>query len=392
MKLIRLGLVIVFLILFQGPVESGVLLNRVHFKAVGDIMVHDVQYRSVYDHKTGEYDFTPMFLPAKEALKADILVGNLETTLSGPEIGYSSYPRFNSPDNLATTLHSFGFNLLFTANNHSLDKGVKGLKRTIEVLRKNNVKHTGTFINPEDRDELVIITANGIRFGFLSYTYGTNGLLPPRGQEYVVNLIDIPLIQEDIEKAKGQVDMVVVGLHFGDEYQRQPNHYQRDIAYKVAEAGADIILGSHPHVLQPFEFIDLGDRETFVVYSLGNFVSGQKGRYKDSGAILELVIEKSLFDHQPKIVEVNFTPVWVRRFHHENRLRMEVIPYQKEITTQKILSNHEILKLEEVNNDVLELWAPINRRPSVGQLLGVWANVSLPISNPKSWFPLLLKN
>lgn len=385
MKTLKTVLIIILLVSLSSPVEGSALVNRIHFKAVGDIMVHDVQYNSAYNYQTGQYDFTSMFQPVKEALQADILVGNLETTLSGPELGYSSYPRFNCPDSIAETLRDCGFNLLFTANNHSLDKGVKGLRRTIDVLDQNNILHTGTFKSPEDREGLTIINANGISFGFLNYTYGTNGLLPPQGEEYVVNLLDVAQIEKDIKKIRNQVDLVVVGLHFGIEYQREPHPQQRALALRIAQGGADIILGSHPHVLQPYEFIQVGDREVFVVYSLGNFVSGQKGRYKDSGAILELVIEKSPFVKGPKIMEVNFTPVWVRRYFAENRLRMEVIPYQNYHKLEGKLNNQELRILAQVNSDVQEVWSPLKRYNLPIELIKLSKNIYLPGLNINPW-------
>lgn len=385
LKTLRIVLIILLLFSLQSPVEGGALVSRIHFKAVGDIMVHDVQYNSAYNYQTGQYDFSPMFQPVREALQADLLVGNLETTLSGPELGFSSYPRFNSPDNIAETLSNLKFDLLFTANNHCLDKGVSGLRRTIDVLDKNNILHTGTFKKPEDREEILIIMVKGMSFGFLNYTYGTNGLLPPQGEEYVVNLLQLNQIEEDIAKIRNKVDLVVVGLHFGVEYQREPNLQQREIVKSIADSGADIILGGHPHVLQPYEFIKVGDREAFVAYSLGNFVSGQKGRYKDSGAILDLVIEKSLFDKRPRIVEVDFTPVWVRRYFAESRLKMEVVPYENSTNTQ--FNNQDLRAIAQVNSDVQEVWSPLKRSNFLLELIKLSTSVYLPGVNVNPWLP-----
>ncbi|MDK2822930.1 MAG: hypothetical protein PWQ67_1933 [Clostridia bacterium] len=393
----RLKLKVIYLLLLlyfslAPSAQGAVLLQRVHLKAVGDIMVHDVQYRSAYNWQDNTYDFMPMFEPVQEELKADILVGNLETTLSGSELGYSSYPRFNSPDNIAETLKKLGFDLLFTANNHCLDRGELGLKRTLEILDKNNIQHTGTFVNNTERDKPTIITTNGISFGFLNYTYGTNGLNPPKGKEYLVNYLELEKIKVDISNLRPLVDMIVIGLHFGNEYWREPTQEQKNLVHELARAGADIILGTHPHVLQPFEFIVTEHGKTFVVYSLGNFVSGQKQRYRDSGAILNLVIEKSLLDRRPKIVKVDYTPVWVRRYVLQKRLQMEVIPVKANFRLKYPLTDLEYKKLAQVERDVQEIWKPFNNDNKINNLLGIWANNYLSVIDPKSWLTILIKS
>jgi len=389
-KFILTFFILILSSLVMKPVEAAMLLQRVNLKAVGDIMVHDVQYRAAYDRQTGNYDFFPMFKPVKEDLKADVLIGNLETTLSGPLLGYSGYPRFNSPDNLAETLAELGFDLLFTANNHCLDKGEYGLRRTIEMLDKNGITHTGTFQSMEDREKPRVINANGISFGLLNYTYGTNGLKIPPDKEYLVNYINLEKIVNDISKLRPLVDMVVVGLHFGNEYWQTPSAEQRFLSYEAVKAGADIILGSHPHVLQPFEFIEVDHRKGFVVYSLGNFVSGQKQRYTDSGAILNLVIEKSIFDDRPQIVKVDYTPVWVRRYVNLGQLRMEVIPLKEEPSSQISLTALEQQKADEVISDVQKIWQPIKHGKNFNSILSVWANNYIPLIDPKLWLPALI--
>lgn len=386
--------VVVFLIIFSvinSPVYGAVFLQRVNMKVVGDIMVHDVQYRSVYNWQNKSYDFSPMFAPVREELKADLLIGNLETTLGGQELGYSGYPRFNSPDSIVETLKSLGFDLLFTANNHSFDKGEEGLKRTLEVLNKNDIHHTGTFDSPQSREKPCILKQNGISFGFLNYTYGTNGLRPSPGKEYLINYIDLKQINIDIKKIRPLVDLVVVGIHFGTEYQREPNDEQKFIVHEMVKAGADIILGSHPHVLQPYEIITVDQRECFVVYSLGNFVSGQKKRYTDSGAILELVIEKSLLDKKPKIVNVNYLPIWTRRYVADSRLKMEVVPVRPEIVQKKSFSPGEIRKHNQALEDVKEVWSPLKTNESVNMIFSSWANKVSPITNPNFWLEVMLK-
>ncbi|NLT95916.1 MAG: CapA family protein [Clostridia bacterium] len=383
-------LVLILSLLIQHPVHGAVFLQRVCLKAVGDIMVHDIQYQQAFDPKTGTYDFYPMFAKVKKNLEADILVGNLETTLSGQELGFSGYPRFNSPDNLAETLAKLNFDLLFTANNHCLDKGEYGLRRTIEVLDKNNILHTGTFRSRDEAQKPCIITAKGISFGFLNYTYGTNGLKVPEGKEYLVNYIDVEKMVRDIGTLRPLVDMVVVGLHFGNEYWQNPSEEQRFLVKEAVNAGADIILGSHPHVLQPFEFIDVEGKKAFVVYSLGNFVSAQKQRYTDSVAILEIIIEKSILDKHPKIVQVDFTPIWVRRFYELGRLKMEVIPVENYNEAGIPLTAFDEEKIVQVNSDVNKMWVPVKEKNKNNLVFSLWANNFLPVANPLRWLPALV--
>ncbi|MFZ7101689.1 MAG: CapA family protein [Peptococcaceae bacterium] len=388
---IKFLIFLMFFFILVPPAYGALLLQRVNFKAVGDIMVHDVQYRSALDQETGEYDFLPMFAPVREELAADLLVGNLETTLSGQDLGYSGYPRFNSPDSIAGALKELGFDLLFTANNHSLDQGEYGLKRTLDVLDKNGIRHTGTFNSPQARDIPGIITKNGLTFGFLNYTYGTNGLTPPAGKEYLINYLDLKIVRNEIKELRPLVDVVVVAVHFGTEYLREPTNEQRYIVTEIAKAGADIILGGHPHVLQPYEFINVENRQCFVVYSLGNFVSGQKQRYRDSGAILELIIEKSVLDQAPKIVKVNYTPVWVRRYVAFNRLKMEVVPVKNNLVLDHPLTISELSKSNQVLDDVQEVWSPIKKSQPINSVFSAWANSLFPITNPESWMAVIME-
>ncbi|MFZ5945517.1 MAG: CapA family protein [Bacillota bacterium] len=379
------------IILFSPPASGTVFVQRVNLKAVGDIMVHDVQYRSAYNYQTQDYDFLPMFKPVLKELEADLLIGNLETTLSGEKLGYSGYPRFNSPDNIAVTLKEIGFNFLFTANNHSLDKGEYGLVRTLEILDKLHLNHTGTFADADAKRKPSIIKINGISFGFLNYTYGTNGILVPKGKDYMINYIDESQIEREIKELIPLVDMVIVGFHFGNEYWRTPSDEQRKIVLHAAQAGADIILGAHPHVLQPYEFMEVDNRQVFVVYSLGNFVSGQKERYRNSGAILNMVIEKSIVDSRPRIISVDFTPVWVRRYVSNNRLRMEVVPSEPAESLEIPLTELELRQASQVAADVNELWQPVKNPQGVNSLLGAWANNYLPVTDPKSLVAVLIK-
>lgn len=306
--------------------------------AVGDIMVHAPQLPGYYDEKTGIYDFSPWFAKVKPLLsQGDWVFGNLETPIAGADLMYSGYPRFNAPPELADALKDAGFQILSTANNHTLDRGYVGLARTLNNLRDTGLVPVGTNISKTDAKRIVIEERNGIKLGFLAYTYGTNGIPIPKDHPYAVNLIDVPTIASDIANVrKAGADAVVVSLHFGIEYQRMPNDSQIDIAKQVIAAGADIILGSHPHVVQPYDTIEVPDpsrpdgvRRGFVVYSFGNFISNQHDNWKDVGVILKLKLTKTTNPDGTSRTEwsdVQTTPTYVYIRQTGQTKRYEVIP------------------------------------------------------------------
>lgn len=282
--------------------------------AVGDILIHDRVYNKAKT-PTG-YDFKPMLALVKPYIKkADIAVANQETMIGGTEIVLSSYPSFNSPYEVGDALKDAGFNVVTMANNHTLDRGSAAIKNAIHHWDDIGMIHTGSFLSEKDRQTIRTISRNGIVVSFLAYTYGTNGIPSPKNQDYLVNRIDLPRMMKDVKRAKQISDVTVVALHFGIEYERMPNQSQKDLVKKLADQGVDIIIGNHPHVLQPFGWVQgkTGHR-TFVAYSLGNFFSGQDdGIYKEIGGILTLPITKKLENHQVKIDigDPEFIPTWV---------------------------------------------------------------------------------
>ena len=209
---------------------------------------------------------------------------NIRSTLIGVEIGLSSYPSFNSPKEVGAALKESGVDIVTLANNHTLDRGEKAIQSAIAHWNELDMPYTGSYLSADDQMNIRTIEKNGIIFSFLAYTYGTNGISVPEDKQYLVNLIEEEMIKQEISKAKEISDIVVVSLHFGNEYQRLPSDEQKEVAHKTANAGADIIIGHHPHVLQPMEWITKEDgKRTFVAYSLGNFLSGQLEDYRDLG-------------------------------------------------------------------------------------------------------------
>ena len=319
----------------------------------GDIMVHDTQLKSTYRPDKDEYDFTEWFAEIEPYLhEADLVVGNLEMTLAGEEMEYSGFPVFNSPEALAYNLKQAGFDVVSTANNHCLDRGEKGVLRTIQHLEKAGMKYFGTAQSKEERDSFLTITKNGITIVFLAYTYGTNGIPIPEGKGYLVNIMDKELIKNDIQKARNNADLVVVSLHWGHEYNRNPHQQQQKLAENIISWGADVIVGSHPHVLQPVEFIrtDSG-RRGLVIYSLGNLIADQIMPHTNSGILvrLEYVRKKDGI----ALAEITSVPTWIHRYYKEGRIAFRVLPVADAMDAYKkgddpYLNIHDYKNLQNV--------------------------------------------
>ena len=285
--------------------------------AIGDLMCHSTQYKYVATGD-GHYDFTPCFSAIAPVLKmADLCVGNLETTLAGRSRPYSGYPQFNTPDDYVVYLKEAGIDFLVTANNHSNDTGEKGIRRTLQVIDSVGFYHTGTFGSEEERNAPQLLELNGIKVCILAYTYGTNGFELPAGKPWLVNQIDSALIRQDVRQARAQgAEVIITFMHWGTEYSRKPDSYQEKVATWCVDAGADIILGSHPHVLQPAgryitrnAAVDTG----FIAWSMGNFISNQRDRYTYEGIAWHIGIEKELATGKIRIADLSYTPTWVYR-------------------------------------------------------------------------------
>ena len=253
-------------------------------------MSHASNNKDAYDSNTKTYDFSYVFEDIKDYIQsADIAIGNLETTFAGSKAGYSGYPTFNTPEQLAQNLVDLGLDVVSTANNHSLDKKYVGLESTLNELDKVNLNHTGTYRSAEEQNTILTKNVNGINIAFLSFTYGTNGIPVPKGKEYCINLIDEKLMLDQIAKAKElNPDLICVSMHWGEEYTATPVNSQKQIAQYLASLGVNVIIGTHPHVIEPIEYI--GD--TLVIYSLGNFISAQIGIDRLVGAMVSYDIVK----------------------------------------------------------------------------------------------------
>ena len=305
--------------------------------AIGDTLCHNTQYWDAYNSDTKQYDFSYVYEDIKYYTKiSDIVVGSLETTFAGENIGYSNYPTFNSPDSLAYALKKIGVDVISLAGNHALDYGYTGLCRTIDVLDDADISHLGTYKTAEEQEELLVKDVKGVKISFINYTYGTNGIPLPSDKGFCVNLIDKKLIKNQITKAKElDVDMIVACMHWGTEYRTTANPEQKELADFLFENGVDIILGNHPHVLEPMEkrTITLEDgtvKDVFVVYALGNFTADQRDEITRDSAILNLNITKDL-DGKISINKVDYVPIYMYKNQSANIHKFKLIDIERSI-------------------------------------------------------------
>ena len=308
---------------------------RVSISAVGDVMVHSPQFNAA-KQPDGTYDFSECFAPIAEYLSAaDFTLANLETTISTEERGYSGYPCFKSPEALLPALKEAGVDVLTTSNNHCFDAGWFGVNHTMEKLASYGFLHTGTFTSPTAQGTPLILEKDGVRIAVLAYTYGTNGMetvIDGDRLDYAVTYTDDwEQIHADIVTAREQADAVVACVHWGGEYQREPVLAQQELAQQMMEAGVDAILGSHPHVLQPMKFKDVMTEEgeqkkAFVVYSMGNFISNQRDRYKDCGMVMNLTFEKDFETGVTRIVKADYVPTYVHKYAQDGKNHYRILP------------------------------------------------------------------
>jgi poly-gamma-glutamate capsule biosynthesis protein CapA/YwtB (metallophosphatase superfamily) len=280
---------------------------------MGDIMGHIEQIEAAKIPGTKKFSYAGVFDPVAHIIQsADYAIANLEVTLAGAP--YGGYPCFSSPDALAVACHQAGIDVLLTANNHALDRGRKGLNRTLDVLDKFEFAQTGTFGNVADRMKrnLLVLEKDDLRVGILNYTEHTNGI--PQSGPAIVNMADTLLMFSDIEKAKLEhLDKLIVVMHWGPEYQHRPGHGQEKLAKFLFRRGVDIVIGAHPHVLQRMEYHPPGphgEPERFIAFSLGNFVSNQRTAPRDGGAMVSLTLTKT--NGETRITDHGYHLTWVR--------------------------------------------------------------------------------
>ena len=310
---------------------------------VGDALIHSAVYEDARQ-SDGTYDFTPMLSAIKPiSTKYDLAYYNQETILGGKDLGYSNYPRFNSPQEVGDAFVDAGFNLVSLATNHTMDKGEQGVLNSVAYWKtKSGVVSSGQWSSDEERNQSIatIHEVNNIKYAFISYTIWTNGLNTPTGKEYLNNLYSEEKAKADIEAVRDKVDFVIVAMHWGTEYSFKVDAKQEEIANYLSSLGVDIIIGAHPHVIQTVEYIN--NNKTFVVYSLGNFISDQNDVDNFTGLAFEVTLKKHVdVDDkvtnsvvEPKAELVYTTTTKVRGVNHN----FKVVPYPN--LTDNELKNH----------------------------------------------------
>mgnify|MGYP001343386183 FL=1 len=269
--------------------------------ATGDILIHKRVYEKAKKPDGNGYDFNSMLAEVKPIFKKEhLIIVNQESIIAGEEIGLSDFPRFNSPVEIGYTLKDLNVDIVNLANNHIMDHGEEGVLKSIENWEKIGLPYVGAYKSKEDQETLRIFHKNGLKICFLSYSKSLGTGKRPKGKEYLANKYDdmgVKWVRRLIDRIKKNnlADIVVLSIHFGKEYQMLPTAYQRETSSNLSDAGVDIIIGHHRHVLQPPAYLtNSKGHETFVAYSLGNFFSGQKGIYRQIGAYMTVDVEKDL--------------------------------------------------------------------------------------------------
>ena len=268
---------------------------------VGDALIHDCVYTDAKRQGNGSYDFKPMIENIKSiSSKYDLAYYNQETILGGTSMGLSHYPRFNSPHEVGDAFLDAGFNLVSLATNHTMDRGETGVINSVNYWKskKDVAVYSGQWISQEERDyeTAQIYEKNGIKYAFFSYTTWTNGLNTPKGKEYLNNVYSDEVAYADISRVRDMVDVVMVAMHWGTEYSHGVSAEQTKIANYLSSIGVDLIIGAHPHVVEPVEYINNG--KTFVIYSLGNVISAQIGNERLTGLMMEITIHKHVDENE----------------------------------------------------------------------------------------------
>lgn len=277
----------------------------VSFVGVGDNLIHETVYQDALQ-QDGSYDFTKMYKYVKATIKAaDIAFINQETIIGGETLGLSGYPTFNSPNGVAKSIKEAGFDLVNMATNHSLDKGQAGIDNEVKQLTANKLIGTGAYDSQVAYDKIVTFKRKGITFAYLAYTYGTNGIVAPN--PYSVRYFSDEQVTTDVQAAKKISDVVIVSAHWGDENTFAPNAFQTHYAQLFADLGVDVVIGTHPHTIQPIEWLKgSGGNKTLVFYSLGNFLGGMLTSDNCLGGIAGFDVKKSGKKYQ--VTNVSWTP------------------------------------------------------------------------------------
>ncbi|MGL4773956.1 MAG: CapA family protein [Clostridium sp.] len=343
----------------QKPKEEGAVeaiappekIETIEIMAIGDLLIHGDFNPAQFDNNSGKYDYNSNFAYMKDILSSpDLTIANLETTLSGKENGgFSGYPVFNTPDEFAEAVKNTGIDVVPHMNNHSMDKGANGFKRTRKTLVDNGLQPIGTREKLEDK-KYIIKDVKGIKVGINSYGYSTttntgqkalNGIPVPNDVGELMNTFDINNVEKSFDEMKKDIndmradgaDIIVFYMHWGDEYAQEPNQGQRKIAQFLADNNVDIIFGTHPHRIQPIETLKSkdGKHETQVIYSMGNFISGQRiesvnRNYTEDGVMTSVKASKNFTTGEIKVEKPTYLPTWVNLTLENGKKKYQTVP------------------------------------------------------------------
>ena len=311
--------------------------------ATGDSLIHGSVWRDAW---TGDgYDFSNQLeVIGRLAEPYDIEYYNQETIIGGDDRGPSGYPNFNTPSAYADQMVKYGFNLVSTANNHCLDQGPSGIENSIAYWKaQEGVVNSGTFVSEEDQQSLNIHEVNGISYAFFSWTYGMNGLTAPYDRPWMVNCYDgrVDEMLDQVRRADEQADVVIVAMHWGTEYSMGVNDEQRDLAQRLSEAGADIIIGNHPHVIEPVEWVN--DHKTICFYAMGNMICAQWDEANLVGVVAGMNIVKTVKGDEVTVTveDVRADLIWTHYVKVSDQLVADIKLYLFSELTDDILWNHE---------------------------------------------------
>lgn len=322
----------------------------------GDLMQHQAQIDAARTAKG--YDYSSCFKQVKQEIsRADLAIGNLEVTLGG--LPYSGYPAFSAPDEYLSAIKEAGFDVLLTANNHCLDRGKRGLERTILMLDSLHIPHAGTYLCKQEREKQypLLVEKKGFRLVFLNYTYGTNGIEVSSPQ--VVNYIDKAQIKEDILKARRLMpDVIIACMHWGVEYRLLPEQSERELADWLIAQGVDHVIGSHPHVLQPMEIKEEAQTPArhVIVYSLGNFISNMSPVNTDGGAMVKLELQRVF--RITRLTDCKYSLVWTSRPAISGKKNFELYPSS---FINKNINNEELMRMKRFLKGARELFDAHNK-------------------------------
>ena len=345
-------------------------VDKLSMVMVGDNLIHDKIYQYAKNGET--YDFRPIFAKVKPMISQyDIAYYNQETILGGKELGVSSYPAFNSPQEVGEAMIDTGFNLVSLSTNHTMDRGEQAILASRAYWdSKSDVLAVGSYSSAEDRAKERIVTKNNIRYTMLNYTYGTNGIRVPSGKEYLVNVWPVTgnnpdtdkvyqdyknQVKKDIEQVRDKVDLLIVAMHWGVEYQDMPNRYQEDMASYLSSLGVNIIIGTHPHVIQPVTWIN----QTLVIYSLGNFLSAHEVVNLSNRVGLMSMVD--IYKENDKIILKNLHNELLYTYYTSSYQDFEIIPFS--FMEEKYLSNYR-----EVYSKYKEIVQSLNKEVMVNSI------------------------